>query len=325
MPYYKMIDISSKKVSYRKACVFGSINVGKDVFFAIKEKRIEKGDPIILAEIAGINATKNTANFIILCHPINIENVFFHIVPDESTYSINVYAFVFANSKTGVEMEAMTGVFSSLLTIYDLTKKINPFSLISDVKLLFKDGGESGKPIGSLNLIPEDFKKYFLNETFFLNNISVFLVTISDRASLGRYDDLSGKVLVDFFSFRGCNTVFNVILPDDKFILFNVLKNYINSCSPSIVITSGGTGISSRDITFDVISNLCQKFIPGIGEFLRINGAVYSSNSWLSRSISGIYNKTLIVSLPGKPAAVSECLNCLSGLLIHAISVINEI
>lgn len=323
MSYYKIIDISSKKNSYRRACVFGSIYLGEEVCYKIKNGLIEKGDPIILAEIAGINAIKNTSNIIILCHPINIENAFLNVFIDYDTYSVFVYSFVFAYAKTGVEMEAMLGAVTALLTIYDLTKKFNPLSYINNVKLIFKDGGEN--TIGLLDDIPYKFKKYFVTNKFVFSNISVFLVTISDRASLGRYDDLSGKVLVDFFSFRGCNTVFNVILPDDKFILFNVLKNYINSCSPSIVITSGGTGISSRDITFDVISNLCQKFIPGIGEFLRINGAVYSSNSWLSRSISGIYNKTLIVSLPGKPAAVSECLNCLSGLLIHAISVINEI
>lgn len=325
MTYYKMIDISSKKISYRRVCVFGTIHVGKDVLFNIKNKKIDKGDPLILAEIAGINAIKNAANLVFLCHPIGIENAFFHVCIDDVNFNVNVYAFVFSNSKTGVEIEAMFGVLSALLTIYDLTKKINPFSSIYDVRLLFKDGGESGSSLGTLDLIPLEFRKFFFKKKYFFESKKVFLITISDRASFGRYDDISGSVLLNFFLENKCLDINNIILPDDKFIFFNVLKNYIDFYLPNIVITSGGTGISNRDITFDVVNNLCYKIIPGIGEFLRINGSFYSNNSWLSRSVAGIYKNSLIVSLPGKPSAVLECLSCLSELLVHAMSVIDEL
>ena len=323
MSYYKIIDISAKKVSYRRACVFGSIYVGKDVCFRIKNGLIEKGNPLILAEIAGINAIKHTSNFIMLCHPINIENAFLNVFIDDSSCSVFVYSFVFAHAKTGVEMEAMVGAVTALLTVYDLTKKFNPLSYINTVKLLFKDGGEN--PIGFLDNLPLQFQKYFLNKNFVFSNVSVFLITISDRASFGRYDDVSGKVLSDFFVSNSCFDINSIILPDDKLILLNVIKNYIDSYSPDIVITSGGTGISYRDITFDVISNFCQKIIPGIGEFLRVNGSFYSSNSWLSRSVGGVYNKTLIVSLPGKPSAVLESLHSLGDLLLHAVATIKEL
>ncbi|HIH2762785.1 MAG TPA: cyclic pyranopterin monophosphate synthase MoaC [Candidatus Azoamicus sp.] len=323
MSYYKIIDISSKKISYRRACVFGAIYVGKDVCTYIKNGLIEKGDPLVLAEVAGINAIKNTSQLIMLCHPINIENAFLNVFIDNCTYNVLVYSFVFAHAKTGVEMEAMVGAVTALLTVYDLTKKFNPLSYISDVKLLFKDGGEN--PIGSLENLPDNFKKYFIKKSFSFLNINIFLVTISDRASFGRYEDVSGKVLVDFFISNSCFNLNSVILPDDKIILQNVLKNYIDFYLPDIVITSGGTGISSRDITFDVISNFCQKIIPGIGEFLRVTGSFYSSNSWLSRSVGGIYNKTLIVSLPGKPSAVLESLHSLGDLLLHAVSTIKEL
>ncbi len=323
MSYYKIIDISSKKNSYRRACVFGSIYLGKEVCYKIKNGLIEKGNPIILAEIAGINAIKNTSNLIILCHPINIENAFLNVFIDDDTYSVFVYSFVFAYAKTGVEMEAMMGAMTALLTIYDLTKKFNPLSYINNVKLVFKDGGENA--IGFFDDIPYDFKKYFVNNKLAFSNINVFIVTISDRASLGRYEDISGKVLMKFFLDNFCTNICNIILPDDKIILFKVLKNYVSNHSPDIIITSGGTGISSRDITFEVINNLCQKIIPGLGEFLRFNGSFHSSNSWLSRSIAGICDKTLIISLPGKPSAVSESMNILSDLLIHAISIVKEI
>ncbi|HIH2763416.1 MAG TPA: cyclic pyranopterin monophosphate synthase MoaC [Candidatus Azoamicus sp.] len=119
---YRMIDISKKHNSYRRACVYGSIYVGKKVFFLIKNKKIEKGDPLILAEISGINAAKNISNLLILAHQINIENIFLNIVMDDVNFKIYIYCIVIANSKTGVEMEAMCGVAISLLTIYDLTK-----------------------------------------------------------------------------------------------------------------------------------------------------------------------------------------------------------
>lgn len=322
---YKIIDISLKSISYRRACVFGSIYLGKDVFFLIKNKKIDKGDPLVLAEIAGINAAKNTANLILLCHQINIENVFLDVSLNESTNSVDIYSIVFAHSKTGVEMEAMTSVVIALLTIYDLTKKFNPFIYINDVKLLFKDGGENGLVIGSLNNLPNNFKKYFLEKEIYFNDISVLIIIISDRASLGRYEDLSGKFLADFFISKNAKFLEKIIIPDDKFILLNVLKNIIDMKSPNIIITSGGTGISERDITIDVVNNLCYKIIPGLGEFLRIKGSVYSDNSWLSRSMAGIYKKTLIVCLPGRPSAVLECSNFLSKLLLHAVSIINEL
>ena len=165
---YNMINISNKSISYRRACVSGSINVGKEVFFLIKNKKIEKGDPLVLAEIAGITAAKNTSNIILLCHQINIENVFLNIQMDEKAYSINIYCIVIAHSKTGVEMEAMCGVYAGLLTIYDLTKKFNPFIKINDIKLLFKDGGENGLILGSINNIPLHLQKFFLMKKHFL-------------------------------------------------------------------------------------------------------------------------------------------------------------
>ena len=120
---YNMINISNKCISLRRACVSGTIYVGKEVFNLIKEHKIEKGDVLSLAEIAGINAAKKTSSFILLCHQVNIENIFLNLIMDKDTYSISAYCIVFANAKTGVEMEAMIGVCAALSTIYDLTKK----------------------------------------------------------------------------------------------------------------------------------------------------------------------------------------------------------
>lgn len=321
---YKMINICNKNVSYRRACVMGSIYVGKEVFFLIKHKKIEKGDPLLLAEIAGINASKNTSNLLLLCHQINIENVFLNLVMDEEFYLIKIYCIVFAHAKTGVEMEAMIGVSTALLTIYDLTKKLNPFSYIDKIILLYKDGGENGLILGSINDIPCHLRHFFFVDCILFKNIKVVLLTISDRACLNRYYNISGQVLFDFFSMKKALILECIVIPDDVNIFFSILQVLINKYMPNIVITSGGTGLTDRDITNYVLSSLCTKVIPGISELLRQFGSQYSSNSWLSCSFAGIYKKTLIVSLPGNPSAVLESLNVLDNLLLHSVDLINK-
>ena len=213
---YKMIDISNKNISYRRACVTGSIYVGKDVFNLIKEKQIEKGDPLTLAEVAGINAAKKTSDLLLLCHQINIDNIFFNVIMNEKNYIIDIYCVVSAFAKTGVEMEAMSGVSVALLTIYDLTKKFNPFIFIKNIKLLYKDGGENGLVLGSINDVPIHLRKYFSNTSFCFKNISVILITVSDRSSLGIYKNISGQVLFDFFKIRNANIIDNIVIPDDE-------------------------------------------------------------------------------------------------------------
>ena len=89
--FYKMVDIGYKKYVARRACVEGCIYVGKKVFNLIKRNSIPKGDPLLLAEVAAINSVKNTSNFILLCHHINIDNVFINSFLDESNYSISLY------------------------------------------------------------------------------------------------------------------------------------------------------------------------------------------------------------------------------------------
>lgn len=322
--FYKMINICNKNISYRRACVMGSIYVGKEVFFLIKHKKIEKGDPLLLAEVAGINAAKNTSNILLLCHQINIENVFLNVVMDEKNYLIKIYCVVFAHAKTGVEMEAMSGVSAALLTIYDLTKKLNPFIFINKIMLLYKDGGENGLVLGSVNDIPLHLRHFFFVSGVLFENITVVLITLSDRASFGRYKNLSGQVLVDFFNMKKARVLDCIIIPDDEDIFFNILKSVVDKYAPNIIITSGGTGLSDRDITNCVLSKICTKIVPGIGELLRSAGAHYSSTSWLSCSFAGIYKKSFIISLPGNPSAVFEGLNMLDKLLLHSVNLINK-
>ena len=154
---YKMIDVSSKEATHRKALATGEIILGSQVIEMIKTKKMPKGDPLSIAEVSGINGAKKTSELIPLCHPLPLEHISLHTEVDEKKKSIIVYCLVSANSKTGVEMEALSGVSSALLAIYDLSKIIEPNLKITNIKLLVKSGGKNGlwvNPDG----IPEKIK-----------------------------------------------------------------------------------------------------------------------------------------------------------------------
>ena len=141
---FNMVDVSSKKETFRRALATGKIYVGQEVFNLIKNNEMPKGDPISLAEVSAVLGVKKTSEIIPLCHPLPIDHTATKIILDEKTNSLEVFCVVSAVAKTGVEMEAIMGVNSALITIYDLSKIVNPHLDISNVKLLIKERVKSG-------------------------------------------------------------------------------------------------------------------------------------------------------------------------------------
>jgi len=154
---YKMVDVSSKEVTHRKALAVGQIILSSEVIEMIKNKKMPKGDPLSIAEDSGINGVKKTSELIPLCHPLPLDHISIHSEIDASKNLITVYCLVSANSKTGVEMEALSGVSSALLSIYDLSKIVEPNLKITNTRLLVKSGGKKGLWINP-NGIPEKIK-----------------------------------------------------------------------------------------------------------------------------------------------------------------------
>ena len=155
---YKMIDVSDKNITHRKALATGEIILSAKVIKLIKNKKMPKGDPLSIAEVSGINGVKKTSELIPLCHPLPLEHISLHTEINEKKNSVVVYCLVSANSKTGVEMEALSGVSSALLAIYDLSKIVEPNLKITNTRLLVKSGGKKGLWINP-NGIPEKIKK----------------------------------------------------------------------------------------------------------------------------------------------------------------------
>lgn len=139
-----MVDVTDKDVTERIAVAEGRIVVGEEVFRAIYEGTAPKGDVLACARVAGIMATKKTSDLIPLCHPLMLTKVSVDFVPEEEAYAIRCICTAKLSGKTGVEMEALTGVSVALLTIYDMCKAINKRMEIGEIRLVEKSGGKSG-------------------------------------------------------------------------------------------------------------------------------------------------------------------------------------
>jgi cyclic pyranopterin phosphate synthase len=138
----KIVNITTKKITQRKAIAFGIIKVSSDVISIIKSDSNKKGDVLNVSKIAGIMAAKNTSSLIPLCHQITLENIDLDFKIDTKKNQINVTATVECFGKTGVEMESLTAVSVSLLTIYDMCKAIDKSMEIKEIYLLNKAGGK---------------------------------------------------------------------------------------------------------------------------------------------------------------------------------------
>ncbi len=139
-----MVDVTDKDVTERIAVAEGRIAVGEEVFRAIYEGTAPKGDVLACARVAGIMATKKTSDLIPLCHPLMLTKVSVDFVPEKEAYAICCICTAKLSGKTGVEMEALTGVSVALLTIYDMCKAINKRMEIGEIRLVEKSGGKSG-------------------------------------------------------------------------------------------------------------------------------------------------------------------------------------
>jgi cyclic pyranopterin phosphate synthase len=140
-----MADVSEKEVTRRAAAAEGFIRVSRGVMDAIVHHAVSKGDVLGVARVAGIMAVKNTPALIPLCHPLQITNCSVDFEPDPESGTVRALCTVRVDGRTGVEMEALTGVSVALLTIYDMCKALDRSMEISGIRLLEKSGGKSGR------------------------------------------------------------------------------------------------------------------------------------------------------------------------------------
>ncbi len=139
-----MVDVGGKAVTSRTAVACGRIRMSEACFMTVKEGRAQKGDVLTVAQVAGVMATKRTAELIPLCHTLILTKCGVTFTLDEDNHTVHARCTVCCEGQTGVEMEALTGVSTALLTVYDMCKAMDKRMEITDIHLVEKHGGKSG-------------------------------------------------------------------------------------------------------------------------------------------------------------------------------------
>src|SRR6187431_1433169 len=151
-------------------------------------------------------------------------------------------------------------------------------------------------------------------------NIPVGIITISDRASRGEYDDLGGPALKKAAENYGWKVTAESLVPDEKRDIQRAIREQVNK-GCSLVLTTGGTGVALRDVTPEAVREIAIRELPGFGEVMRIESMKITKNAILSRNLAAIVDRALVVCLPGKPSGAVECLSFVQGAIPHGVAV----
>ena len=296
-----MVDITHKSNSLRTAIAAAVINVSKEeTIEAVRNKTVPKGDVFEFSRAAGLLAIKKTSDVIPDCHPLPIEYAaIYHTISDQQ---ILIRVEVRSIYKTGVEVEAMHGAAIAALTIYDMLKPIDNGIEITSIKLESKHGG----------------KRDFRHEL--TDNLRCAVIVCSDSVSKGVKHDTAGKAISE--KLKECGVaVTNYEIIADEFELIQEKAKQFSDANYALVIFTGGTGLSPRDVTPDAIRPLLSREIPGVMEAARNYGQQRMPYAMLSRGVAGFIKNTLVLTLPGSSQGATETMDALFPYILHVFQV----
>jgi molybdopterin adenylyltransferase len=154
--------------------------------------------------------------------------------------------------------------------------------------------------------------------------ISTGIITISDRASQGLYDDLGGPAVKKAAEGHGWQVVAESLAPDEKGEIQRAIRDLIHrGCQ--LILTTGGTGVALRDVTPEAVREIAIRELPGFGEVMRIESMKITPNAILSRNLAAVVEKALVICLPGKPSGAVECLGFVARAIPHCVEVLQEV
>lgn len=151
----------------------------------------------------------------------------------------------------------------------------------------------------------------------------VGIITVSDKGSKGEREDKSGELIEEIIRDYGYDVVERIIIPDEEDIIYEKIVNMADKLKVDLILTTGGTGFSSRDVTPEATIRACNRMANGIAEAIRYHSLSITPRAMLSRAVSGIRNETLIVNLPGSPKAVKEALEYILDSLHHGLEILS--
>lgn len=297
-----MVDITSKSYTLRVATAQAIVKVSKpETIQAIKEGTVPKGDVFAMSKAVGLLAVKKTSDLLADCHPLPIE--FTGIEYEIDGLDIQVKVTLKTIYKTGVEVEAMHGASTVALNMYDMLKPIDKGIEITDIKLLEKKGGKS------------DFKDGFKQD------ITAAVIVCSDSISTGKKEDKAGRAIVERLEKFKVKISDYIVIPDEPEAIEQKYRHYLKN-DIDLIIFTGGTGLSPRDVTPDTLEPLLDRRIPGIEEAIRSYGQQRTPYAMLSRSLVGLTNKSLIMALPGSTKGAAESMDAVFPFILHLFKVV---
>ncbi|MDQ6765879.1 MAG: MogA/MoaB family molybdenum cofactor biosynthesis protein [Verrucomicrobiota bacterium] len=154
--------------------------------------------------------------------------------------------------------------------------------------------------------------------------ITVGILTISDRASGGQYDDLGGPALKEAAQNCGWSVQSEAIIPDELKRIQETIRAF-SAQGCGLILTTGGTGIAVRDVTPEAIRGIMRVELPGFGEAMRMESRTITPNGILSRSLAAVVDQSLVIALPGKPSGAVECLGFVAGAIPHAVALAQRV
>ena len=297
-----MVDITHKTSSLRKATAQATVLVSAPATIqAIINKKVPKGDVFEMAKTAGLFAAKKTSDIIPDSHPLPIEYtaVRYEIRELEIIISVEVHTVY----KTGVEVEAMHAASVVALTIYDMLKPIDRGIEIKNIRLLEKKGGKS------------DFKDSFGKA------IQAAVLVCSDTISAGKKEDKAGKAVIKKLEQHQLHIYDYSVIPDELEVIQQKVQQ-LQQQGCELIILSGGTGLSKRDVTPQAIRPLLDREIPGVAEAIRAYGQLRTPYSMLSRSLAGLMGDTLVLALPGSTRGAAESMDAVFPAILHIFRII---
>jgi molybdopterin adenylyltransferase len=154
--------------------------------------------------------------------------------------------------------------------------------------------------------------------------IPVGIITISDRASRGLYDDLGGPALKKAADSYGWKVIAETLVPDEKKDIQHAIHGQIGK-GCQLILTTGGTGVALRDVTPEAVREIAVRELPGFGEIMRAESMKITANAILSRNLAVVVEKALVICLPGKPSGAVECLGFVVKAIPHCVEVLQEV
>lgn len=291
-----MVNITHKNNTLRKAIATAVVQVSSEqTIDAVLNNKVPKGNVFEMSKTAGLFAAKKTSDVIPDCHPLPIE--FTAITFDVRGLEIHIFTEIHTIYKTGVEVEAMHSASVVALTMYDMLKPIDKNIEIKSIKLVDKKGGKSD-----------------IKDT--AKGVKSAVIVCSDTISAGKKEDKAGKAIIAHLEKLNIENQEYKIIPDEILEIQSNVKRLISE-GKNLVIITGGTGLSKRDVTPEAIKPLLDREIPGIAEQIRAYGQDRTPYSMLSRSVVGTIGEALVMALPGSTKGASESMEAVFPAILH--------